>query len=201
MQGMNKKNRNSEFSYLLEVTQRVSRKTGSGNKVVTSSLFLSLASLGGKCLTGFNWSSNYFHSYEKKTNFLHLPVFQHYLYQTAMEPLLESSSLQIGPSSSEMVAQDYELIVISGNCERRMLQRTWRTCVLCKKALMLTEVWVFHQTIWPGWLKSWRAQIQEGKSGRTKKGTICYCYQTEESQQETILFFICNSTNKHVICG
>lgn len=146
MQGMNKKNRNSEFSYLLEVTQRVSRKTGSRNKVVTSSLFLSLASLGGKCLTGFYWSSNYFHSYEKKTYFLHLPVFQRYLYQTAMEPLSESSSLQIGPSSSEMVAQDYELIVISGNCERRMLQRTWWTCVLCKKALMLTEVWVFHQT-------------------------------------------------------
>lgn len=32
MQGMNEKNRNSELSYLLEVTQQVSGKTGSGNK-------------------------------------------------------------------------------------------------------------------------------------------------------------------------
>lgn len=120
---------------------------------------------------------------------LHLPVFQHYLYQTAMEPLLESSSLQIGPSSSKMVAQDYELIVISGNCERRMLQRTWWTCVLRKKALVLIEVWIFHQAIWPGWLKSWRAQIQEGKSGRTEKGTICYSYETGRVPARNHLIF------------
>lgn len=126
---------------------------------------------------------------------LHLPVFQHYLYQTAMEPLLVSSSLQIGPSSSETVAQDYELIVISGNCERRMLQRTWWTCVLCKKALMLIEVWILHQTIWPSWLKCWRAQIQEGKSGSTKKGTIYY-YQTGRvpAGNHLIFYFFCWQT-------
>lgn len=131
---------------------------------------------------------------------LHLPVFQHYLYQNAMEPLLESSSLQIGPSSSETVAQDYELIAISGNCERRMLQRIWWPCVLCKKALMLIEVWILHETIWPDWLKSWRAQIQEVSQAELKKGPFVIVIRHKESQQETILFFICNSIEKCVIC-
>lgn len=43
-------------------------------EVVTSSLLLSLGSLGAKCLTGFYWSWNYFHSYERKIVFTCFPT-------------------------------------------------------------------------------------------------------------------------------
>lgn len=86
-----------------------------------------------------------------------------------MEPLWESSSLQIGPSSSEMVAQGYELIVISGNCKRRTLQRTQWIHAFCNTALMPREVWIFQQAIGSDWLSSWGRKFKMAK-GRTIEG-------------------------------